>query len=178
MKKNYHLSPFSHLVFIVSICFFSSVYITSFGQSFEKFKPYLDKGNDICESNPDSALFYFNQALDLVTPKDSNSLARIYNRKAQAYSMKGEYTISADFSFKSLKLASFFKDTIALIDANNNLGIDLMYQKNYKASLDYFYLVAKLASSSRDSLRLGHAYNNIGLTLGYAGDTKAELENY
>jgi hypothetical protein len=55
----------------------------------------LDRGNEISEFSPDSALQIFEQALELATGIDTIHLPSIYNRFAQAYSMKGDYTTDA-----------------------------------------------------------------------------------
>lgn len=138
----------------------------------------LDHGNEVSEFSPDSALQIFEQALVLATGKDSVLLPRIYNRFAQAYSMKGDYTKAARFLVQALKKAEVLKDTLALIDGNNNMGIDWMYQEEYEKALTYFYVAERLAAQSHDSLRWGHALNNLGLTVGYMGRGKEELQYY
>jgi two-component system, sensor histidine kinase and response regulator len=138
----------------------------------------LSTGTEVSEHNPDSALLIFEQALALANGGDTVYLPKVFNRLAQVYSMKGDYSKAAHYSFASLKKATLLKDTMALIDANNNLGIDFMYQEDYASALNYFNTVEHLATLSSDSLRLGHALNNIGLTLGYSDNTKNEMAYY
>lgn len=141
-------------------------------------KELLELGAEVVEQSPDSALVIFEHAQERAIGRDSVYMPTILNRLAQSHSMKGDYAVAADYSFQALRKAVLLRDTAALIDGNNNLGIDLMYQENYPEALTYFNRVEQLAAASHDTLRLGHALNNIGLTLGYSGKTNEELLYY
>lgn len=175
MNKFLHVHIHTHLILFLYV---AMLRYTAAQNQPATLQSLLDTASEVSETNPDSALFILNKAYKISTENDSAYLQRVYNRMAQAYSMKGDYATAAELSFKAIKWATKAKDTAALIDANNNLGIDLMYQEDYHASLGYLNLVVKLAIASKDSLRLGHAYNNIGISVGYLGRANEELTNY
>ncbi|MBX2896673.1 MAG: tetratricopeptide repeat-containing sensor histidine kinase [Cyclobacteriaceae bacterium] len=162
---------------VILLLLLTAVLFTTEAQQ-ARIQELLDRGNTVSEFNPDSALLLFEQALALANGKDTLMIPRIYNRFAQAYSMKGNYTEAAKFLVQALTYAEALKDTVALIDGNNNMGIDWMYQEEYEKALTYFKIAEQLASQSHDSLRWGHALNNLGLTVGYMGLAKEELQYY
>ncbi|MBX2915595.1 MAG: tetratricopeptide repeat-containing sensor histidine kinase [Cyclobacteriaceae bacterium] len=162
---------------VILFLLFAAVIGTTSAQQ-QHIQQLLDQGNTVSEFNPDSALLLFEQALTLATGKDTIMLPRIFNRFAQAYSMKGNYTEAAKFLVQALTHAELLNDTVALIDGNNNMGIDWMYQEEYEKALTYFKIAEQLAAQSHDSLRWGHALNNLGLTVGYMGLAKEELHYY
>lgn len=95
-----------------------------------------------------------------------------------AYSYKAQYDSSTAYSFRALEVAKSKGDTMTIIDANNNLGIDFLYQDELKMALKYFQQVRDLSLSFGDTLRWAHALNNMGLIHGYEGRLDKELELY
>jgi DNA-binding CsgD family transcriptional regulator len=139
----------------------------------------VERSKKLNESTPDSALVVANQALLLANSEEIDSLkGKIHVAISTAYSYQANYNQSAENSFKALEYAAKFRDTLVLIDAYNNLGIDFLYQDDYVSSEKYFGNVERLSRQFGDSLRLGHALNNLGLIEGYQGQVESELAFY
>ncbi|MFY0625366.1 MAG: LuxR family transcriptional regulator [Reichenbachiella sp.] len=133
----------------------------------------------LTESNPDSALIISRQVQKLIVEKGYSKLkGQFYIVRATSFSYLAQYDSSLFYSFKALEQAGIDQDTITLIDAYNNLGIDFLYQEEDSMALTYFKKVEKLSKKIEDSLRWAHALNNIGMIHGYAEKTDQELEYY
>ncbi|MEP1095882.1 MAG: tetratricopeptide repeat protein [Cyclobacteriaceae bacterium] len=139
----------------------------------------IQVAKEYSESSPDSAVLFANQALEHSISTDNELVqARVYVVLSSTYSNKGDYDQSVDLALRALKLAEVVKDTISIIDACNNLGIDFMFTADYLTSYQYFNRVRDLSELSRDSVRLGHAYNNLGMAEYYLENSEEELRNY
>ncbi len=95
-----------------------------------------------------------------------------------SYGYSADYSKSAEHSFEAIRIARIYHDTVTLMDAFNNLGIDFLYQDQYDTSEDYFRQVIDLAVATKDSLRWAHALNNLGLIKSYQGYSQEELTLY
>ncbi|MEP0365529.1 MAG: tetratricopeptide repeat protein [Cyclobacteriaceae bacterium] len=139
----------------------------------------IERSKTIYESQPDSALVVANAALTLANEHDADSVkGRVHNVLSACNSYLANYDQSIDHSFKALKYGETYRDTIALLDAYNNLGIDLYYQDDLEEAEKYFFKYKEIAGLFGDSLRLGHALNNLGLIANDQNDYDTELHLY
>jgi len=157
--------------------------ISSFSQMDQKVLDSIfvlvDQAKAIYESQPDSALIVAQQALDMSDEHNIDSIkGRVYNVLSACHSYMANYDQSIDESFKALKYGETYSDTIALLDAYNNLGIDLYYQDDLEEAEKYFFKYKEIAGLFGDSLRLGHGLNNLGLIAGEKRDYDTELKYY
>jgi len=145
----------------------------------ESFHQLIEESKTLNESFPDSALVLARKALVLAERLNSDSLkAKAHIAVSASYSYLADYNSAVENSFKALGYAEPLQDTISMIDAYNNLGIDFMYQEDYQASRKYFKEVESLSMRYGDSLRWGHALNNLGLVVGYGGGNSDEEMQY
>ena len=134
---------------------------------------------EYAETNPDSALNITHFIAPTIRELGLDSLkGQFYVAISTAWSYLAQYDSSTAYSFKALKIGERYADTLTLIDAYNNLGIDFMFMEDDANAIGYFEQVKLLAAAYGDSLRLGHALNNIGMMKGYAEAYKAELDYY
>lgn len=124
------------------------------------------------ETDPENGLLQAKKALSLA--KNDSLKGQIFIAFSTAYSYLASYDSSTMYSFRAIEIAETYKDTTTLIDANNNLGIDFMFQEEDEKAIEYYMKVEKLARLTNDSLRLGHALNNLGIMHGYAEDYQRE----
>lgn len=175
--------PFKlRLIFLILICYGFSHQSKS--QSSIDTTPSISElikiSKSLVESRPDSALYYAQLALENTQSPENDSLRSVIHVSiSAAYSYLADYNSSVKHSFKALEYADRFRDTLCMIDAYNNLGIDFMYQDDYESSGKYFEKVEVLSEKTDDSLRWGHALNNLGLVVGYGGgSSELELDYY
>lgn len=134
---------------------------------------------EYAETHSDSALLIINGALNFARANALDSaLGQIYIAYSTAYSFLGQYDSAMKFSFLALRKSEEYSDTVTMIDAFNNIGIDNMYQEEDDKSIEYFMKVENLSRIFGDSLRLGHALNNIGMMHGLADRGEVELAYY
>ena len=157
--------------------------ISSFSQADQKvldsIQGLIERSKAIYESQPDSALVVAEGALSLANTHNIDSVkGRVHNVISACHSYLANYDQSIEQSYKALKYGETYRDTIALLDAYNNLGIDLYYQDDLAEAEKYFAKYKEVARLFGDSLRLGHAFNNLGLIAAENSDVDAELKLY
>ncbi|MEQ8905351.1 LuxR family transcriptional regulator [Ekhidna sp.] len=134
---------------------------------------------EYAETDPDTALVLSNTALRLSESFDSDELkGQIYVALSTSFSYLANYQQSTTYSFKAIEVAEQYKDTVTLIDAFNNLGIDYMMQEEDQKAIDYFKQVELLSRQFGDTLRWGHALNNLGMMAGFNENAQVELDYY
>jgi DNA-binding CsgD family transcriptional regulator len=139
----------------------------------------IQLGKEFAESNPETGLGYIEQSFRLLNRSPNDSLfVHALIAKSTAYSYLAQYDSSTRLAIEAIGMASQQRDTIALLDANNNLGIDFMYTEDYESSYHYLNELIRLAQLVQDSLRLGHGLNNLGLVEYYLGNEEKELACY
>jgi len=134
---------------------------------------------EYAESEPDTALFLGKKALEVSLAQGNDSIkGQVYITLSTAHSYLASYDSATQYSIKALEVAERFQDTISIIDAYNNLGIDFMFQEDDEKAINYFQKVEALSSLFGDSLRWGHALNNLGMMIGFGGNIREELIYY
>lgn len=134
---------------------------------------------EYAETYPDTALHICENVLRASESLKNDSIkGQIFIAFSSAHSYLADYEKSASYSFKAIQVAEQYKDTITLIDALNNLGIDYWIQEDDSKAKNYFKQVETLSQKFGDSLRWGHALNNLGMIAGYDEDVNTELTYY
>ncbi|MEQ8339348.1 MAG: LuxR C-terminal-related transcriptional regulator [Cyclobacteriaceae bacterium] len=134
---------------------------------------------EYAETDADTAIVICNQLLTLCDHLKVDSLkGQVYIGLSTAYGYLAKYDTSTWYSYRAIDIADNYNDTITLIDAYNNIGINFMYQEEDEKAIEYYKRVESLSRAFGDSLRLGHALNNIGIIHGYAEEADQELAYY
>ena len=134
---------------------------------------------EYAETNADTAIAICNRLLPLCTDLKADSLkGQVYIGLSTAFSYLANYDTSTWYSYRAIEIADYYNDTLTLIDAYNNIGINFMYQEEDEKAKEYYKRVESLSRKFGDSLRLGHALNNIGIIHGYAEELDQELQYY
>lgn len=134
---------------------------------------------EYAESHPDTALQLCQKAITISETFKRDSLkGQIFIGFSTSYSYLADYEKSTRYSFRAIEVAEQFQDTVTLIDAFNNLGIDYLMQEEDAKAVEYFQKVESLSQQFGDTLRWGHALNNLGMMAGYADNSQRELDYY
>ncbi len=127
----------------------------------------------------DSAFYYGEKVWEMDSAVLTDSIrARAYISLSAAYSYKGHHHKAIELSYKGLAISESIKDTMAIIAAANNIGIDFYYLGDFENARSYYERLVDLAIATDDQHQLGNAYNNIGTIEGETGNYEAEREMY
>ncbi|MFK7952686.1 MAG: tetratricopeptide repeat protein [Ekhidna sp.] len=134
---------------------------------------------EYAETHSDSALTIAKNALQLANQNQLHSeIGQVYIATSTAWSFLGKYDSAMKYSFLALREAEKYQDTLTMIDAYNNIGIDNMYQEFDQKAIEYFIKVEQLSKLYGDSIRYGHVLNNLGMMSGFQEQYEKELEYY
>jgi len=134
---------------------------------------------EYAETNADTAITICNHLLPTCEELAMDSLkGQVYVGLSTAFSYLANYDSSTWYAYRAIEIAETYHDTLTLIDAYNNIGINFMFDEVDEKAIEYYERVESLSRSFGDSLRLGHALNNIGIMYGYADDYDNELNYY
>ncbi|OFX61465.1 MAG: hypothetical protein A2046_00095 [Bacteroidetes bacterium GWA2_30_7] len=144
--------------------------------------------------NPDSAIFYYQKALQLA---EKNLKLQTSNLKPSFLSLqattlryigivltnKGDYDKALEYDNKSLKLVLYYsngskenKKTIAT--SYNNIGAIHMYKGDYDKALEFYFNCLKIQEEISDKNGMSGTLNNIGLIYGNKNAYNKALEFY
>ena len=157
-------------------CFIS--YCT-FGQSFQvdsllklldkesvdsnRLKIYRSLGDFYIDNNPDKAIEYFSNAVDLSKKTNNNKqLANNCYSIAYCYRNTGDYTKSVDYYLKAVRVYEADKDLRRLANAYMSLAIVHSYNKDFKNASAYHSRAKELILIRKDSFQLCSLLIDIG----------------
>lgn len=134
---------------------------------------------EYAEIEADTALALAEISMNLALKHNQDSaLGQVFIAKSTAWSFLGKYDSAMKYSFRALRKSELYHDSVTMIDAYNNIGIDYMYQDQYLKAIEYFSQVESLSLAANDSIRLGYALNNLGMMNGLLEKNDIELEYY
>ncbi|MCD6367332.1 MAG: tetratricopeptide repeat protein, partial [Bacteroidales bacterium] len=122
-------------------------------------------GEDIEETEPNTALYYYNKAFFLLqNEKDSNLFAETYLRIANAYELKGNIDTSMVYFLKALKLYSLTKNYKNLGSCYNGIGNLYYYKFDLSNAIQYYQKsIEVFEKMSNQELNIANELHNIGL---------------
>ncbi len=133
----------------------------------------------ISELDPDTANYYTSLAMDYAQKKgDDSILCRALIAQSAVRSYKGKHAESIELSYKAIRLAEELRDSVSIMDASNNIGIDLYYLEDYQGAITYYQRLIEIAKLVNNQIQLGYGYNNIALIKGELGQVEEEIEFY
>jgi tetratricopeptide (TPR) repeat protein/DNA-binding CsgD family transcriptional regulator len=123
----------------------------------------LELGDQYEHNKPDSALIYYNRALDLSKEIKSQTLiAKCSRYIGIIYYYQGFYTKAIDYHIKSLNSYKKIGDKKGISGSYNNIGLVYEYQGVYTKAISYYLKSLKISEEIGDINVISSAYNNIG----------------
>lgn len=116
---------------------------------------FLDK------KNPDSALYYFNQSLDLLKNTPAGNVSYTLNSMGEAYALKGDYEKAKQFHYDALEIAKENKNTLDMTIVLIALGNTCKKQGNYKTAIAHYKEAEILARGIGVDYQLEEAYRSL-----------------
>ena len=137
--------------------------ITITQQDTSRIMSLLELGDQYEHNKPDSALIYYNKALDLSKEIKSQSLiAKCSRYIGIIYYYQGFYTKAIDYHIKSLNAYKIIGDKKGISGSYNNIGLVYEYQGAYTKAISYYLKSLKISEEIGDKKVIHSAYNNIG----------------
>lgn len=132
---------------------------------------YEELGDQWQTTNPDSSVYHYKAALELIGEGKNPELAAKINNKLGAvyfYDLRSEEAI--DYFNKSLTLAQATIMKEELLDIHYNIAYYYTRFENYVLSIENFKQAADYAIELNIEKRLAYIYNNLGLMYHYSAD--------
>ena len=137
--------------------------ITLAKQDTNKVITLLELGDQYEHNKPDSALVYYDRALDLSKEIKSQTLiAKCSRYIGIIYYYQGFYTKAIAYHIKSLNTYKKIGDKKGVSGSYNNIGVVYEYQGAYTKAISYYLKSLKISEEIGDKKVIHSAYNNIG----------------
>ena len=129
---------------------------------------YIRKGNVSFDGNDiDSAIFYFNQSIEVLKPLNNPNIIQIADGKKNlgvAYIEKGKYELAKDYFEQALPIYEHHRDSAGIGDCINNIGVVHHYLGEYSEAVEYYIKALKIREKilGETNRRVAYSYQNIG----------------
>lgn len=118
----------------------------------------------LCYSNPDSALYYGRQALQIANSLDNPFLkGGSYNRIGIVYDITNDWDTSLLCYKQAALYSASCNDTLTLASAYNNMGLIYWNQSLYDLAIEYYLKSLDLFTAIKKLKGVANTYNNISL---------------
>lgn len=183
------------IIYIFAIFFFTiaSPHNFIFGNSQHhdsvKVKDLIQLGDNHEYNHPDSAIFYYQQAVDLCNKNLSESNPDsnfFYSYKSKALRFigyiswnQGKYQIASEHFFSALKIAEQLQDRKGIFNCYNNIGIIHHKQFEYQQAIAYYNKALHIAEETYDDKGKSQVFTNMGnlyFDLAYTKKSFAEMD--
>jgi len=120
--------------------------------------------------NPDTALLFSNQALDIINelppnlkiPETELLQTRVYSNMGVLYSIRSNYPLALDYQLKALTIAEKLNNKKQISVALNNIGLVYEQQADYQKALDYYVKTLKIKEELKEESGIVTVLGNIG----------------
>ena len=148
-------------------------------QDTNQVKLLVEVGNNYFSRIPDSALLYFQEALDISEKLDYKwGLAESNRRIGISSRHKGFNDEAIEYLFKALNIFKEIDDKSAVSTCYNNIGWVHNLLSNYDKAIECFYEALNIAEDLDDKRKMAMSYNNIGNVHSDQGATERAIEFY
>ena len=140
-----------------------TVLLNAAGRDTARVNLLLDLSNRVFRLQPDDAIVYSDEAIDLSRELGYRSgLAYALKNKGLAYYIKGEYPEVLSNWEQSLAIFRTLDDQLGVSNLVNNIGAVYFNQGSYPQALDYYLESLKVSEELGDKLRIATALTNVG----------------
>jgi two-component system, NarL family, sensor kinase len=128
----------------------------------EKVLLYLQLGENLQASNPDSAGFYYQQAKVLANRlNDKKGLSKYFSYQINLFNQKAQFEEGLAAAQEDAAIAEQLKDPQILIQGYNDVANEYEYLGDYQPASEYYLKSLKLASSRNDEGMESKIYDNL-----------------
>jgi len=135
--------------------------------------------SEICNNQPDKALVYAKNALELSKELDfTRGMAASYNNIARVFWMQGNYPKSLKNLHEKLNIYNELKDKKGIASSLGNIGSVYWNQGDYPKALKYYFKALKMDEELGNKNGIARHLGNIGVVYENQGDYPKALEYY
>ena len=123
---------------------------------------YLQYGESLQASNPDSAAFYYQHAKILADRlNDKKGLSKYFSRQINLFNQKAQFDEGLAAAQQDVSIAEQLKDPEILIEGYNDVANEYEYLGDYQPASEYYLKSLKLASVRGDEGMESKIYDNL-----------------
>jgi two-component system, NarL family, sensor kinase len=124
---------------------------------------YLQYGETLQASNPDSAAFYYQHAKILADRlNDKKGLSKYFSHQINLFNQKAQFDEGLAAAQQDVSIAEQLKDPQILIQGYNDVANEYQYLGDYEPASEYYLKSLQLASSRNDEGMESKIYDNLG----------------
>jgi len=137
--------------------------LTKAANDTNKVETLLDLSSALFRTEPDSAIIYADQAIELATALDyQKGLGYGLKNKGLAYYIKSDFTEVLNYWRQSLAIFEGMEFKLGISNLLNNLGAVYFSKGDDPKALEYYFGSLRIAEEINDPIRIATAYVNIG----------------
>ncbi|WP_298350045.1 tetratricopeptide repeat protein [Runella sp.] len=123
-------------------------------------------------SQPDSALFYFNKALQgFENQNNQKSIAKVYSKIRWVYNYLGDFEKALRYAFKALEIYRKFNDSVGLASVYSDISVIFYSQQKFEDAANY-------AQKAYDLQKKQNLLDNLAYSAQSLGDAWLQLGDY
>ena len=139
------------------------VIVANMQEDTNKVNLLLDLCRTVFRSEPDTAIFYAEQAIDLAESLGyQQGLGYALKNVGLAYFIKSNYVEVLNYWYQSLEIFQSIDDKLGISNLNNNIGAVHFNKGDDPKALEFYLESLKAAEQLGDKLRIATALTNIG----------------
>lgn len=139
----------------------------------------IQKGTITRISQPDSAIFFLNQAIQISKKANLQSqLVSSYRIKGVVYLLNSKFDSAILVYNEAITLAKKYSLNSILVKVYVNLGILYTKTGDYDKAFEYYSIVINEFGASLDKTEVANLYNNMGLMYIAKGDYIKAMDNH
>jgi serine phosphatase RsbU (regulator of sigma subunit) len=121
-------------------------------------------GNKYRGTMPDTALSYYQQALDISTKLDrKEDMVSTYQRIGSMMIRKGSYDLAVEQYLTSIEICEEIGNKKGIAKAHNDMGIAYKNQGAYDKAIEHYLISLRLKEELEDRRGISSSYNNIAV---------------
>ena len=124
---------------------------------------YIQKGNSLRSTNPDSALLFFRQAMEAVSKSQPTIKAQIHQDMGTLFRSQSQFDSANHHFTEALTIYQTEKDSLGIAKSVNNIGTIHFFRGNYKQALGSYQKAIKLFEKVNFTKGIADCNNNIGI---------------
>lgn len=149
-----------------------------------KAQTLIDLGDAIESSEPNRAISYYKQALNIAeehAPENEfyqELLITCTRYIGIVYHNQNANDKAMEYFMRSLRLCEKHQHKEGMAASMNNIGMVHSEARNYESSIEYYQKSLNIAKELNDTFGMARSYNNMGVTYANMGNIQLAIENY
>lgn len=128
-------------------------------------KLFIQTGQQYENNQPDSAIWFYEQALKLSEQLGyTRGIISYYTNVTFVYNMKGKYDTALLLNLQSVEIAKKFDDPERIAACRGNVGASYLHLEQFEKAIEQYLQVIPIYEKLNDQLKLCIITDNLGVT--------------